>query len=220
MAAPVKKIRVLLADDHGVLREGLRALVEMEPDMEVVADVANGRDAVEKARELGPDVVVMDIGMPELNGIDATRQILGMQPNVSVLCLSVHRERHLVGAMLKAGAAGYLLKTSARKELVEAIRTVASGQTYLSPPVAGDVVEHHVRSLENGKSGAYVTLTEREREVLQLVAEGYHTKSIADRLQISPKTVLSHRESIMKKLGIHSVSGLTRYALREGLSEL
>ncbi len=220
MTASVKKIRVLLADDHGVLREGLRALVEMEPDMEVVADVANGRDAVALTRKLQPDVVVMDIGMPDLNGIDATRQIMGMQPTISVLCLSVHREGHLVEAMLKAGAAGYLLKTIARKELVAAVRAVAAGQTYLCSPIAGDVVEHHVRGLSSQKRGAYGALSEREREVLQLLAEGHHTKRIADRLYISPKTVLTHRESIMKKLGIDSVSGLTRYALREGLSEL
>ncbi|MBT3192670.1 MAG: response regulator transcription factor [Verrucomicrobia bacterium] len=215
-----KHIRILLADDHVVLREGLRALVEMEPDMEVVAGVANGRDAIKKTQELAPDVVVMDIGMPELNGIDATRQIKGQQPNVFILCLSVHREERLVAAMLKAGASGYLLKTSARTELVDALRTVASGETYLSPPIAGDVVEHHLRSRTRGKRGAYTALTEREREVLQLVAEGHRTKAIADRLHVSPKTVLTHRENMMKKLRIDSVSGLTRYALREGLAEL
>ena len=220
MMTSAKRIRILLADDHVVLREGLRALVEMEPDMEVVGGVANGRDAIEKAAELAPDVVVMDIGMPELNGIDAARQIMAQQPHVAILCLSVHREKGLVAAMLKAGATGYLLKTSARTELVDALRAVALGETYLSPTIASDVVEHHLRSRNAGKLGVYSALTEREREVLQLIAEGHHTKSIADRLQVSPKTVLTHRENMMKKLRIDSVSGLTRYALREGLAEL
>jgi DNA-binding NarL/FixJ family response regulator len=224
MTTTEKQIRVMLVDDHVLLREGLRALVEMEPDMEVVGEADNGRDAVETVRELTPDVVVMDIGMPELNGIDATRQLhgrlQGRRTNVSILCLSVHREKRLVAAMLKAGAAGYLLKTSARMELIEALRTVASGETYLSPPIAGDIVEHHLRDHTRGKRGAYTALTDREREVLQLIAEGHHTKSVADRLNISPKTVLTHRENMMKKLGIDSVSGLTRYALREGLAQL
>jgi DNA-binding NarL/FixJ family response regulator len=220
MTTTGKRIRVMLVDDHVILREGLRALVEMEPDMEVVGEADNGRDAIAKVQELTPDVVVMDVGMPELNGIDATRLIQEQRSNVSILCLSVHREKRLVAAMLKAGAAGYLLKTSARKELVEALRTVASGETYLSPPIAGDVVEHHLRSRTRGKRGAYTALTDREREVLQLIAEGHHTKAVADRLHVSPKTVLTHRENMMKKLSIDSVSGLTRYALREGLAQL
>ena len=215
-----KKIRVLLADDHEVLREGLCALLELETDMDVVADVADGHAALRKARELAPDVVVMDIGMPGLNGIDATRQITKELSNAHVLCLSVHRERRLVAAMLEAGAAGYLLKTSAKRELVEAVRIVAAGETYLSPPIAGDVVQHHVRDKGKDTPGAYSTLTEREREVLQLIAEGHHTKIIADRLHISPKTILAHRESLMKKLGINSIAALTRYALQEGITEI
>jgi len=215
-----RKTRIVLADDHSVLREGLRALLELEPDMEIVADVGNGRAAVKKTHELAPDVVVMDIGMPDLNGIDATRQIVADLSSSRVLCLSVHREHELVHAMLEAGASGYLLKTSAASELVEAVRTVAAGETYLSPPIAGDVVAHHVRAECTGKSCAFAVLTEREREVLQLIAEGHHTKIIADRLHISPKTVLAHRESVMKKLEMDSIAALTRYALREGLSEL
>jgi len=212
--------RILLVDDHNVVREGLQALIEKEPDMKVVAAVDNGRDAISKALELAPDLVVMDIGMPGLNGIDATRQILAKRPQTRVLCLSVHREQRLVSAMLEAGASGYLLKTGARKELIGAARAVANGETYLSPPIAGDVVEHHVRGKGEGKGGAYGDLSEREREVLQLIAEGHHTKMIANRLHISPKTVLAHRESAMSKLGIDSIAGLTRYALREGLAEL
>jgi DNA-binding NarL/FixJ family response regulator len=220
MTTQAKKIRILIADDHNVLREGLCALLEQEPDMEVVGGAADGQEAIEKTRELSPDVVVMDIGMPDLNGIDATRQIVADLFTARVLCLSVHRERQLVQAMLQAGASGYLLKTSARKELIDAVRTVASGETYLSPPIASDVLARHVRGEGTGKSGAFAVLTEREREVLQLIAQGLHTKIIADHMHISPKTVLAHRENCMRKLEIDSIAALTRYALREGLCEL
>jgi len=214
------KIRILLADDHNVLRQGLRAMLELEADIEVVADVADGRTAVKKTRALKPDVVVMDIGMPGLNGIDATRQIVADPGDAHVLCLSVHRETQLVHAMLAAGANGYLLKTSVRDELIRAVRTVAAGETYLSPPIAGDVVVHHVRGEGEKKDrGAFRTLSEREREVLQLIAEGFHTDLIASRLHISPRTVLAHRENIMHKLSLDSVVALTRYAIREGISE-
>jgi DNA-binding NarL/FixJ family response regulator len=220
MTKPRKKIRLLVADDHNVLREGLANLLEHEPDMEVVGQAATGREAVEMTRGLTPDIVIMDIGMPDLNGIDATRQIMGDLFRCLVICLSVHREKQLVNAMLAAGASGYLLKTSARRELVEAVRTVASGETYLSPPIASDVVNHHVRGEGTNKNCAFAVLTEREREVLQLIAEGLHSKMIGDRLHISPRTVLAHRENIMRKLNLDSVVALTRYALREGLSEL
>ena len=215
-----QKIRIILADDHKLLREGLRSLLETEPDMEIVADVSNGREAIEKSRELSPDVVVMDISMPDLNGIDAARQLTSELFAPKVLCLSVHREMQLVAAMLEAGASGYILKTSASRELVHAVRAVTRGETYLTPSIAGDIVEHHVRGGGTHKRGAYSDITEREREVLQLIAEGHHTKVIADRLSVSPKTVLAHRENAMKKLGIDSIAGLTRYALREGISEL
>lgn len=216
----MKKIRILLADDHSVLREGLRALLEKEPDMEVAGEASNGRDAIAKTWELAPDIVVMDISMPDLNGIDATRQIMAASSRVRVLCLSVHREKQMVHAMLEAGATGYLLKTSAGKELVEAVRTVTAGSTYLSPPVAEDLVNHHVRGEGSNNRCAFLVLTNREREVLQLIAEGHHTKVIADRLGISPKTVLVHRENLMKKLEIDSIASLTRYALQEGIAEL
>jgi DNA-binding NarL/FixJ family response regulator len=220
MTQQEKKIRVLLADDHNVLREGLCALLEQQPDVEVVADVADGRSAVRMAHQTKPDVIVMDIGMPDLNGIDATREIVSKLRNARVLCLSVHREQSLVRAMLEAGASGYLLKTSVSKELVRAIRTVAAGETYLSPPIATDVVRDLVRGGNGTKSGAYADLSDREREVLQLIAEGHHTKLIADRLGISPKTVLAHRENLMKKLDVDSIPDLVRYAIREGVSEL
>ncbi|MEW6745892.1 MAG: response regulator transcription factor [Planctomycetota bacterium] len=215
-----KRIRILLADDHEILREGLRSLLEKQPDMEVVADVGDGRTAIRQARELQPDVIVMDIGMPDLNGIEATRLISAEGSHCRVICLSVHRERRLVTAMLQAGASGYLLKTTAAKELVDAVRAVAAGQAYLSPSIAQDVVQHHVRAMASNGAGAFSTLSEREREVLQLIAEGYQSKEIAERLHVSPKTVLAHRESLMKKLKLDSTVALARYALREGIAEL
>ena len=216
----MKTIRVLLADDHKILREGLRALLDQQPDMAVVGEVDNGRDAVRQVAELMPDVAIMDIGMPDLNGIVATKQIKADENEVQVLCLSVHRETHLVTSMLEAGASGYLVKTSAAQELIEAVRTVASGQTYLSPSVAKDFVSHHVRGKSDEASSSYTDLTKREREILQLIAEGLHTAAIADRLHISSKTVLAHRQKIMDKLGLDSTVALARYALRKGIVEL
>lgn len=216
-----ERIRILLADDHDIVREGLRSLLEREPDMDVVADVADGRSAIRVTRELRPDVVIMDIGMPDLNGIDATRQIVADLGTAKVLCLSVHREKGLVTAMLQAGARGYLIKTHATKELVEAVRSVAEGNTFVSPQVAGALVDHLVQAGGPGaEAGARPQLSTREREVLQLIAEGHHTKEIASRLHISPKTVLAHRESLMRKLGVDSVVALAKFALREGISQL
>jgi DNA-binding NarL/FixJ family response regulator len=216
-----KTTKVLLADDHAVLREGLRALLEQEPGMEVVGEAADGRTAVALTTDLRPHVVVMDIGMPDLSGVEATRQIAALSSGPRVLCLSVHREASMVQAMLEAGASGYLLKTSASRELLDAVRAVAAGETYLSPPIAGQVVSRHVRGGGSPPTGgAYGDLTPREREVLQLIAEGKHTKAVARELGISPKTVLAHREKVMKKLDIDSVAGLVRYAIREGVSEL
>ena len=220
MAESKKTIKVLLADDHEVLRDGLQSLIEGQADMEVVAAVGTGRSAVRIAGKMRPDVVVMDIGMPDLNGIDATRQIVGDSSNVKVLCLSMHKEQSMIGSMLRAGASGYLVKNCAGRELVTAIRTVASGETYISPMVAGDLVQEYVRGRPEPDGSVYADISEREREVLQLIAEGHHTKMIADRLHISPKTVLAHRENLMKKLGIDSIASLTRYALQQGISEL
>lgn len=213
-------IHVILADDHHILREGLHALLMDEPDIKVVAEVSNGREAVAMAIRLEPDVIIMDIGMPDLNGIDATRKIVSHPCKTKVLCLSMHGESAMVNAMLEAGASGFLLKTSAGKELVEALHVVASGQTYLSPTIARIVVDHHVHGLNLHRSNAFAQLSMREREVLQLIAEGHNTKSIAASLTISPKTVLSHRDRLMKKLGVDSVVALARYALRQGITEL
>ncbi len=205
-------IRILLADDHRLVREGLGTLLQLESDMVVVANAEDGREAIALVAKHKPDAVIMD----------ATRRILNESPDTRVLCVSAHRERHLVDAMLKAGAQGYLLKTVAAKELVSAVRTVAAGEAYLSPVIAGDVIRNYTNRTDakSDAPGPFVALTEREREVLQLVAEGHNTKVIAARLGIGPKTVLAHRDSLMKKVGVDSNVALARYALRQGLSEL
>ncbi len=213
-------IRILLADDHQLFREGLRSLLKDEPDMQVIAQADNGRAAVQQASDLKPNVVVMDISMPDMNGMEATRQIASRVPGTKVLGLSMHSDRRFVQGMLKAGAYGYLLKDCANEELVRAIRDVANGLTYLSSAVAGHVVEAYVNGKQTDQSSPSGLLTGREREVLQLVAEGLTTKEVANKLHISPKTVETHRQQFMNKLDIHSVADLTKFAVREGLTSL
>lgn len=214
-------IRILLADDHRLFREGLQSLLKEEADMEVVAQAGDGRTAVQQASELKPDVVAMDIAMPDLNGLEATRQIASRVPGTKVLCLSVHSDRRFVEGMLKAGASGYLLKNSANEELIQAIRAVAAGQTYLSPAIAETVAQNYAPHGSERKAGPSLDrLTPRECEVLQLVAEGLASKQLATRLNISVKTVDSHRHQIMKKLNLHSVAKLTKFAIREGVTPL
>ncbi|OGG55418.1 MAG: DNA-binding response regulator [Candidatus Handelsmanbacteria bacterium RIFCSPLOWO2_12_FULL_64_10] len=214
-------IRILLADDHRIMRSGLRSLVEKEPDMEVVAEAEDGRMAVKLVEDLSPDVVVMDIGMPGLNGIEATRQITERASGVRVVALSMHSDRQFVAGMLGAGASGYLLKDCTFSELVRAVRTVAANQVYLSPCIAGVVVEDYVR--HTSASGGYpdfFVLTAREREVLQLLTEGETAKEVASCLRVSVKTVENHRQKIMEKLDLHSIAKLTKYAIRAGLTSL
>jgi DNA-binding NarL/FixJ family response regulator len=215
-----KRIRVLLADDHAIVREGMKGLLNGEADLDVVADVGDGEAAVKANRELTPDVVVMDVGMPALNGIDATRQILAERPQTRVLCLSMHKSKGIVGAILRAGAAGYLVKSCVASELAAAIRAVAAGKSFLSPEVAGAVVRDFVRRRSGAGECPADDISDREREVLQLIAEGHNSKEIGGRLRISAKTVLAHRAKVMERLRLRSVADLTRYAIREGLVSL
>jgi DNA-binding NarL/FixJ family response regulator len=209
-----------LADDHTLVREGFRRILETEPGIEVVGEAADGRTAVECAERTKPDVVLMDLSMPELNGIEATRHISEKLRGPRVLCLSMHTGREMVAAMLRAGASGYLLKNCGSDELSEAVRVVASGGTFITPAIAGVVVDDFVRKRPARVGGAFDRLTNREREVLQLIAEGLTAKEVAFRLGVSQKTALAHRRHIMEKLHLHNDAELTRYALREGLTEL
>jgi two-component system response regulator NreC len=214
------KIKILLADDHKIIREGLRALIEKQSDMEVAAEAEDGLETVKLARKLSPDIVIMDIGMPGMNGIDATRQIVAEDNNIKVIALSMHSDRRFVLQMLKAGASGYLLKDSAFEELVIAIHTIMKKQPYLSPKVTDVVVKEYLHNLSKNESTAFSILTVREREVLQLIAEGKSTKQISSILNISVKTIETHRQQVMEKVGVHSIAELTKYAIREGLTSL
>jgi DNA-binding NarL/FixJ family response regulator len=214
------KTKILLADDHRIMREGLKSLLDDQADMEVIAEAENGRRAIELVDELEPNVVVMDIGMPELNGIEATRRIVADHADTKVIALSMHSDRRFMAEILKVGASGYLLKDGAFEELAGAIRTVVANKMYLSPRIADVVVEDYVRNMPHGQPSAFAALTAREREVLQLLAEGKATKKAAAFLHVSVKTVETHRRSIMTKLDIHSVAELTKYAIREGLTSV
>jgi len=213
-------IRIILADDHQIVRQGLRILLEAEPDMEVIAEADNGRQVLRLAPALLPDVIIMDLSMPELNGIEATRQILAGASGVKVVALSMHSDSLFVLNMIKAGASGYLLKDCALEELVKAIRTVVAQKTYLSPGVSDIVIQDFVTGWQTTNTSAFSVLSAREREVLQLMAEGKSTNQIADGLCVSVKTVEAHRKQVMSKLGIHSVAELTKYAIRQGLTSL
>jgi len=215
-----KKITILVADDHLIVREGLAVLLNRQPDMEVVGEAEDGRTTVRLAQKLQPDLVIMDIAMPDLNGIDATRQIKAEVPGVKVIALSMHADKRFVAGMLKAGASGYLLKYCASEELVNAIHLVMDKRTYLSPEIASTVVEDYVQKLSESDSSAFSLLTSREREVLQLFAEGKITRQISAILNISIKTVEAHRKQIMEKLGFQSFADLIKYAIREGLASL
>ena len=213
-------IRILLADDHKITRQGLRSLLDENDDMEVLAEAENGRDAIELARKLNPDVIIMDVSMPDLNGVEATRQIIQDNHDVRVIALSMHSDTLFVSEMLKSGASGYLLKDCAFQELEQAIRTVTDGKAYLSPSISGVVVEDYVHRLSKADMSTSEVLTDREREVLQLISEGQSTKQVALKLHISAKTVETHRRQIMNKLDMHTVAELTKYAIRKGLTAL
>lgn len=210
-------IRVLLVDDHRLLREALRDALVREPDITVAGEAGDGRSTLELAAKLAPDVIVLDIGLPDLNGIEVAARLLEAQPDVKIVALSAYADKRFVSEMLHAGAAAYVTKSSAATELVRAIRAVAAGQSYLCPEVAGAVVSE-VRG--RGQRGAAERLGRREREVLRLIAEGARSLEIAEQLHISPGTVEVHRRNIMRKLGLRTVAELTKYAIREGLISL
>jgi DNA-binding NarL/FixJ family response regulator len=210
-------VKILIADDHGVVAEGLKHLIEAQPDMQVVGTVGDGREAVRLAREAQPDVVLMDLSMPELNGADATRAILERDARCRVIVLSMYAEREYVRRALQAGASGYVVKRSAAKEVVEAIRAVYAGQRYLSPKVADVVIDDYTTEDKQDPLGR---LSAREREVLQLLAEGRTGAEIAARLALSQKTVETYRARLVEKLGIRDVAGLVKFAIQRGIVSL
>ncbi len=211
--------RVLLVDDHALMREGLRAILGKERSLEVVGEAASGRDAVVLTRALRPDVVIMDVAMKDLNGIEATRQIRSETPEAKVVALSSHSDRRYVAAILAAGASGYVVKANAYDELRRAVHAATQGKSYLSAEVAGAVIETAL-AVSSPAGSAYAALSAREREVLQLLAEGHTSSEIGRHLHLSTSTVETHRRNLMGKLGIHSVAELTKYAVREGLTSL
>ena len=211
---------IVLVDDHGMVRSGLRALLEREPGFSVVGEAADGRAAVRLIQELSPDVVVMDLRMPGLNGIEAARQAIAAKPGVKVIALSGSSDEITTVEMLRAGATGYVLKDAAFEELVIAIRTVLKGSVYLSPPVASILVGDYVNGNVASRESVFSALSAREREVLQLIAEGKATKEVASTLDISLKTAETHRRNLMLKLRVDSVAELTKYAVRQGLTTL
>ena len=209
-------IRILIADDHGIVRHGTRALLEKESDFEVVGEADNGRVAVELAAKLEPDVIVMDIAMPELNGLDAATQIVRRQPETGVIILSMHEEEDYLVRALSAGVRGYLLKDSAQEDLVQAVRSVAHKKAFFSPAIARMLVDDFTHQMQKkGVSDSYELLTEREREILQLLAEGRSNKEAAAVLNLSPYTVETHRNNLMQKLNLHNTADIVLYAVRK-----
>ena len=216
----MNQIRVLLVDDHAILREGLRARLELEPDLQVVGEAEDGRAAVEQARQLHPDVVIMDISMPLLNGIEATRQIKCLPDKIEVLVLSMHDDEGYIRQALTAGALGYILKDADARELIDAIRAINKGEAVLSSAITRLVIEDYLRFGEIRPTDENDCLTPREREVLQLIAEGYTNKQIAKMLNISIKTVQVHRTNMMKKLDLHDRGELIKYAIQKKIIEI
>jgi DNA-binding NarL/FixJ family response regulator len=211
--------RILIADDHDIVRKGLRALVQEEPSWQIVADVQDGRSAVAKTQELKPDIAILDIAMPSLNGLDATKQIVKVNPDTKVLILTMHDSELLIQNVLSAGARGYLMKTDAGRDLVVAIRALLLGQTYFTQRVAQIVLDTFTGKKTTTTGGDIQSLTAKEREVVQLLAEGKSSKEAADVLNVSTKTLETHRSNVMRKLGCHSVTDVVRYAIRNHLAQ-
>ena len=213
-------MKILIADDHGIVREGLKSLINMQSDMEVVGVAEDGRVAVQLTREVCPDIVVMDISMPNLNGVEAVREILQYKPDTKIIILSMYTDKHIVKESLEAGASGYVLKSYLFDELLKALEAVKANECYLSPRIAGIVVDDYVNQKSASKNKESIKLTTRERQILQLIAEGKTIKEIARIIHVSPKTADANRRKIMKKLGLFNIAELTKYAIREGLTSL
>ncbi|MBT0664620.1 response regulator transcription factor [Geobacter pelophilus] len=214
------RIKILLVDDHAIFREGLRSLIEKEADMTVVGEAGNGIEAIRLARELSPDVVIMDISMPEMNGIEATKQIREARGDVKVLALSMESDRRFIVEVLDSGANGYILKDAPFSELADAVRIVADNETYLGPRITELIIKDYLQRIPDRLPLTFESLTNREREIIQLIADGKSTKDIASQFVVSIKTIEVHRHAIMKKLNLYSVAELTKYAIREGLTSL
>ncbi|OGS11854.1 MAG: hypothetical protein A2234_05130 [Elusimicrobia bacterium RIFOXYA2_FULL_58_8] len=212
--------KILICDDHKIFREGLRALLEKQPGIKVVGGARDGLEAVKLTCELSPDIVIMDISMPGLNGIEAARKLVALKKSPRVIALSMHNDRKYVTEIIKSGARAYLLKDSAFEELMDAIKAVSCGRFFLSAGITSIVLDDYIKGPSRDPRSAFTLLSAREREVLQLLAEGLRTKEISQKLLLSVKTVETHRKKIMEKLGIQSIAGLTRYAVKEGLVSL
>jgi DNA-binding NarL/FixJ family response regulator len=217
----MKKVKLLVADDHKIFRQGIKKLLEEESDLQVVGEAADGREAIKKATELKPDVILMDIAMANLNGLQATRQIKKVLPDTKVIMVTMHKNEEYVLQSFQAGASGYILKEGAVEELVSAIRTIHQDKSFLSPTISKTLIDAYLRKMETGKTETpFDLLTDREREVLQLIAEGYTNREVAKALFISVKTVEAHRAHIMQKLNIHDIAKLVKYAIQKGLVDL
>ncbi|MBN1974760.1 MAG: response regulator transcription factor [Sedimentisphaerales bacterium] len=213
-------MRILIADDHGIVREGLKSLIDKQASMEVIAEAEDGLAAVHLTKKLSPDIVIMDVSMPNLNGIEAAREILRNKPNTKIIILSMYTDKHIVKESLEAGALGYILKSNLLDELLKAIKTVQANERYLSPRITGIVIEDYINNKTADKARKQIKLTTRERHILQLIAEGKTIKEIARVINISPKTADANRRRIMNKLNIFNTAELTKYAIREGLTSL
>lgn len=217
----MKKVKLLVADDHKIFRQGIKKLLEEEPDLQVVGEAADGRETIKKATELKPDVILMDIAMANLNGLQATKQIKKILPDTKVIMVTMHKNEEYVLQSFQAGASGYILKEGAVEELVSAIRTIHQDKSFLSPTISKTLIDAYLRKMETGKTETpFDLLTDREREVLQLIAEGYTNREVAKSLFISVKTVEAHRAHIMQKLNIHEIAKLVKYAIQKGLVDL
>jgi len=210
-------VKIIIADDHKIMRDGLRNLLEKESGLEVIAEAKNGREAIQLTEQLRPDIVIMDISMDDLNGMDATRAIVGKGWGTKVIALSMHADKRFVAGMFEAGAMAYLLKDCAYNELIQAIRQTVSGRTYLCSMISGVVIRDYIQRMRKNEASL---LSPREKEILQLLAEGSTTKRIADQLKVSVKTVETHRQHVMEKLNIFSIAELTKYAIKEGITSL